>query len=311
MASLANRTGTLVDSGCKHIIPVVMATDHILQIGHGDLDNNTLLREKMRFCANRGDILLTVNRGLLKKNAGNFAKNSAYPLVVSSLTHVSAEKRSAIAAYCAGTFGIDGDQNVNAVVQQFLNDVPRFSFMGISLGLGYAHPSSGDTVVSSLIGGMATIQNGHFAVQTGDEIMWYWDFEEGFFDKAGVRHHHDRINQTDLPNSNNRMKPVGFSGLKRRRGLNDPDYKETRDTEGRMMMARRENGNIGMDANGNINHGKECVVYPKPFFMYADCARDNMADEDIHALRLDRLRVFGKAVGNARPFDKVDVLISI
>eukprot|EP00961_Rhodomonas_salina_P191482 2584150-Rhodomonas_salina.1 len=32
--------------------------------------------------------------------------------------------------------------------------VPFFSFMGFSLGLGYAHPSSGDTVVSSMIGGM-------------------------------------------------------------------------------------------------------------------------------------------------------------
>eukprot|EP00961_Rhodomonas_salina_P164211 2211927-Rhodomonas_salina.1 len=54
---------------------------------------------------------------------------------------------------------------------EVLQKLPFFTFMGFSLGLGYAHPSSGDTVVSSMIGGMLSVQNGHFHMNTGDAVQ--------------------------------------------------------------------------------------------------------------------------------------------
>eukprot|EP00961_Rhodomonas_salina_P302329 3940804-Rhodomonas_salina.4 len=135
--------------------------------------------------------------------------------------------------------------------------------MGFSLGTGYAHPNSGDTVVSAMIGGMLTVQNGGFMVSTWDIIMWYWDVEKDYFDPSGKR-----INVLQLPQ--------------------DPDAKR------RKMMADRQNGNWPKE--GVV--GKSFIAYPKPF---------SLSDSNNHLM--DKLRVFGKAVSNARPFDKVDILI--
>ncbi len=33
-----------------------------------------------------------------------------------------------------------------------------------------------------LVGGMVTVQNGHFTMHTGDQVQWYFDFEKDKFD---------------------------------------------------------------------------------------------------------------------------------
>ncbi len=38
--------------------------------------------------------------------------------------------------------------------QQQINQMPQFSFMGVSLGVAYAHPDSGDTVGTVMYGGL-------------------------------------------------------------------------------------------------------------------------------------------------------------
>lgn len=62
-----------------------------------------------------------------------------------------------------------------------------FYVVGISLGLAYAHPSSGDTVASVMIGGLRTVQNGAFPVHTNDLLCVYFDDERDFFEHDGAR----------------------------------------------------------------------------------------------------------------------------
>ena len=45
-------------------------------------------------------------------------------------------------------------------------------FSGISLTQAFAHHHTGDTALSTMIGGMKTIRNGRFPCYAGDLIMW-------------------------------------------------------------------------------------------------------------------------------------------
>lgn len=292
MASVATMTGTLVDSGCKHIIPVRVSMDTLLQLA-SEPDQNTLLRDKMRFCAHKSDLLLCVNKPLFQEGVGALAKHAAYPHVLSTLGDIRDELKNVIARFYhepaqfrdpgTGRFMLSAGNGFNSAchalspqdkdkVRRLAGHIPRFTFMGFSLGLGYAHPNSGDNVVSSLIGGMITVQNGHFEVCTGDHIMWYFEFEEPYFDRDG------------------RRKAVAGS-----QALDQ----SARD---RQRMHERENGNIRQGRESHV--GKKCIAYPKPFLHTRPTAAHL---EELGSL--DRTRVFAKAVSNARAFDKLDLLI--
>jgi hypothetical protein len=65
--------------------------------------------------------------------------------------------------------------------------MPQFSFQGVSLGLAYAHPDSGDTVGTVMMGGLRTVLNGHFKANTGQPVMWYFEFEAPCFNADGKR----------------------------------------------------------------------------------------------------------------------------
>jgi hypothetical protein len=57
-----------------------------------------------------------------------------------------------------------------------IKSLPEFRCQGVALGQAWASYLSGDTVASVLVGGMMTVLNGHFAMHTGDEVQWYFDF---------------------------------------------------------------------------------------------------------------------------------------
>jgi hypothetical protein len=100
--------------------------------------------------------------------------------------------------------------------------------------------------------------------------MWYWEFERPFFDKDGRR--------TD--------------------NANGAELQLTRDERERQVMHLRQNGEIHI---GNEHHeGKKNIAYPKPYVPRWD-------NPDLGAL--DRFRVFGKCVSNARAFDTVDLMV--
>lgn len=59
--------------------------------------------------------------------------------------------------------------------------------VGYANTLGWAHPNSGDTMVTVMIGGLRTVMNGDFEVFPGDLIQWYWPFEKDCFKANGER----------------------------------------------------------------------------------------------------------------------------
>lgn len=71
--------------------------------------------------------------------------------------------------------------------QMQIDTMPQFYFKGVALGIAYAHPDSGDTVATVMIGGLRTVLNGHFTANTGQPMMWYFGFEASAFDSNGER----------------------------------------------------------------------------------------------------------------------------
>jgi len=46
--------------------------------------------------------------------------------------------------------------------------------VGYANTLGYAHPNSGDTMTTVMIGGLRTVLNGDFEIFAGDLVQFYW-----------------------------------------------------------------------------------------------------------------------------------------
>ena len=52
--------------------------------------------------------------------------------------------------------------------------------VGFANTIGYAHPNTGDTMTSVMIGGLRTVMNGDFEIFPGDIVQFYW-FSQPFF----------------------------------------------------------------------------------------------------------------------------------
>ena len=46
--------------------------------------------------------------------------------------------------------------------------------VGFANTVGYAHPNTGDTMTSVMIGGLRTVMNGDFEIFPGDLVQFYW-----------------------------------------------------------------------------------------------------------------------------------------
>jgi hypothetical protein len=68
------------------------------------------------------------------------------------------------------------------ILREQVDNLLEFYVVGVSLGTAWAHPSSGDTVASVMIGGLRTVQNGAFPIHTNDLICIYFDDERDFFE---------------------------------------------------------------------------------------------------------------------------------
>ena len=161
-----------------------------------------------------------------------------------------------------------------------IDTMPQFYFKGVALGIAYAHPDSGDTVATVMIGGLRTVLNGHFTVNTGQLVQWYFEFEAAAFDASG-----ERLVQGDLPE-------VIEDGMEMLRSQRDSVLSNLAlNTLDRKTWHERESGNFPGYS------GKDCVIYLKPY------VRNSKGPENI----LDRDRVCGLFIASARPFEQVDI----
>lgn len=73
------------------------------------------------------------------------------------------------------------------IVRFQIKNMIELYVVGVSLGTAWAHPSSGDTVASVMIGGLKTVLNGAFPMHTNDPIMIYFEDERVLFEDDGGR----------------------------------------------------------------------------------------------------------------------------
>jgi hypothetical protein len=217
--SLASASSTRVDSACKHIQQCRVSYDHMLDfVGSA----NELERNKMQYCVHKDELAVGVSRPWVKSTTRTLS-TSAYPRIVSNLGNIanggsreyewclkmmkylyhfstSLERRQEIidqmnhapnnnipaAAGMARHYFRD-DQGADVNLRPFMTKLYDFYPVGFANTIGYAHPSSGDTMSSVMIGGLRTVMNGDFEVFAGDPIQWYWTFEYDCFNADGRR----------------------------------------------------------------------------------------------------------------------------
>ena len=301
MANIATSTSTRIDSAARHQVAVKTSYEHLVSwVG---FEQVRLQKEKQAFCVHKDDLAIGVSRPVRKnENGRGNQRNKAYPNVVSTLAAMEPAARNYLIYlwHNAKTFQErdsfirfverrmdQWDPNMNEIAKKQITEMPEFFFVGVSVGMAYAHPLSGDTVCTAMIGGMKTIQNGAFDIDTGDSLHWIWEVEFPMFDKDGKRF--DQFNQP----SNQAVAEF----------VNGHEPKFETDAARRKQWAERGNGvfnNSAMDGGNSTYNGKRNVAFPKSLRP----GRDN-------EYRLgDRIRVFGRAMSSARPWEMVDVCIS-
>jgi hypothetical protein len=320
--SLASATATRVDSACKHIQQCRVSYDHMIDfVGSA----SELERNKMQYCVHKDEMTVGVGRPWASELHLKLPL-SAYPRVVSNLGRItideqhkpalkmikylyhfstSLQKREAIIEAMrqvpntiphhpiAGLAHYFLDSN-----QQRLNLKPTLAKMydfypvGFSNTLGYAHPNSGDTMTSVMIGGLRTVMNGDFEVFAGDLIQWYWTFERGCFRDDGFRKSiTDQAlvvcDGNDPENDYGQAVPPGPPGA----AGADPH-----------RAARRHHNDYqyGVDMGRKAPADKAShVARIKPYLR-----------DDAQPRLYDWMRVFAVAISSARPNEMVDIKIS-
>lgn len=340
--SLASSTGTRVDSAAKHTMACKVHTQlvkHWLANSESDADKH-LHREKMRFCVHKDELVINVTHSMFPNKASVV---SAYPLVISTLSEIEPavlerlkwtyESRTPrlfqakmrvmhneatkvmdygnddlVPAELQPCFDAVGPGGVNPnpavrfkhlteadqVIKHQLFHMPQFNAQGYSLGTAYASQTSGDTVCTIFIGGMLTVMNGAFECKTGDLIQWYFPGEEGSFamdttaeDVNGARY--------DLNNRNQ-------NNNKRKRYFDERNY--------------------GMEGYNNPNHKSRSVFRVKPYRLYKMSPPAAVAGAPAPAVAPpvpvgpeyvdyygDKIRIFAKCIGGARPYEMMDIML--
>jgi hypothetical protein len=303
LPNVASATGTRTDSAAKHQIPVRLSFEHLLSwVGN---DQISLQKEKMAFCMNRDDLVIGVSRPLRKNEQSKInIRNKAYPSVVTTLGRMDKHAKNYLVAllHCPKTYKERDDMvrrveedieswqpNMTSLTKKQIQEMPQFYFCGISVGIAYAHPNSGDNVATSMIGGLITITNGAFPVEIGDLVQWYWDCERNCFDVDSGERIVDTLN-ADFLNSD---AMTNF--------LTMYDKPMSRESAKRRKIYERGNGLWPDNTNDSnvVFNGKQEVAFPKSF----------KPDQNYEFRISDKERVFGKAMQSCRPFEQFDVLI--
>ena len=310
-ASLATATNTRLDSACKHIQQCRVSYDHMLYF----VENaHELERNKMQYCVHKDEMVVGINRPWKKKRVINNMGVSAYPKVFTCLGDISQTRyehelkmikylyhfatsipqRDAIIGHFdnegpttlpilgGADYFADGANraNLSSYLQKMFDLYP----VGVSNTLGYAHPNSGDTMSSVMIGGLRTVMNGDFEVFAGDLVQWYWTFEVDCFHIATGRRH--RI-----------VDPAGnlVSGV-------DP---ETDYTDGYRNPARAQ---IPARYHNDYQYGADPLNRPSSKARHVARVKPYLRDDDQPRL-YDWFRVFAVAISSAKPNEMVDIKI--
>lgn len=297
--NLASATGTRIDSAAKHQIAVRSSYEHLLSwVGY---DQVCLQKEKHAFSIAKDDFTIGCSRPIRKNETGRGnQRNKAYPSVVSTLARMEQPaKNYLVMLYHNPTTFAERDTfirhiekrpdawdpTMSEIAKKQIAELPEFFFVGVSVGYASSHPLQGDTVCTTMTGGMRTVMNGPFEIDTGDMLQWIWICEAPCFDANGKRH--DVI--TD-------RRSQGVSAW-----MQANDQIGSADSAKRKTFYERSNGvftNSQTDGTVVYNAKKE-MAFPKSL---------RPAKDGSYRLG-DKMRVFGRAMSGARAWEQVDIMI--
>jgi hypothetical protein len=172
-----------------------------------------LQMNKMKYCMHKDDIAIGLGRPMYGASV-NMCNKKAYPSVISTMggtnKHVQAwmavhnfmaetyedtsnlknrfvgclqETYTPIRSSTGATFFDDRDghaschqidKSIRNTMEKKINNMLEFYFVGVSLGIAYAHQHSGDTVASVMVGGLKTVLNGAFQVILVPCVCWIY-----------------------------------------------------------------------------------------------------------------------------------------
>ena len=324
--SLAAHTGTRLDSAAKHNMACKVDTALVKAwMSDGDLSNadQRLHVEKMRYCVHKDELVLSTNQ-----KVHSSSKFSAYPLIVSNVIDIpSVVKARMFLLYAQPTFQSWSDyltalkrenngtaalpgphtDHLSTILQKtdgmdaaradakvaedlgynekrMLHEMPVFVAKGYALGVGYASHFSGDTVCTVQIGGMITVMNGAFTCHTGDLVQWYFTGEEHLFYRENTA-------------NNLEGERIDLANLARAQPHNMPRRDERR-------MDFNDHRMFGMQKDSD-QHKRRAVFRPKPYRRFRTNAEvPNMEDHFG-----DKIRVFAKCIGGAKPYEMMDIML--
>jgi hypothetical protein len=306
LPSIGTATGTRVDSAAKHIMACKVdsrqLSQWIPQITSltGDV-MSYLHNNKLRWCMHKDEIVLNTTK---KINPTSDSLAKAYPLVVSTVGEMHDCTRKSISKLyhqpTASEFfnlvdtytkltsasfpDFIADNNLPAVTPEERPDVilqistlPEFRCQGVALGQAWASYLSGDTVASVLVGGMMTVQNGHYTMHTGDEVQWYFSWETGKFIEDALWNGFRKLENPEQANAK-----------KRRHEYMDQRLYGTGPSYGKSVGQK----------------DTSTVVRIKSYRMHTEAHHRVFYDHFG-----DKIRIFAKCISGGRPFDMVDIML--
>ena len=311
--SLANTTSTRADSASRHMLQCRVHRDRLLSWTDTQCNNNELQRNKHRYSLTKDELALDVTQQMDPHSDQYGRRSQPYPMVLSSFHGLSSVANDVYACLMHTDTPFHSDRHelfqrlkhpdfakaseghaaLSPADHSHVKTLPYFRTMGYSVGTAYAHENTGDTIASVMIGGITTVLNGAFPLQTGDRVMWYLTKAEAdMFDPAGRR----------IPMADNPMERHPGIGFRHDEVVNFVE--RVRDESKRLKNNTKSLSRNKVQFMKNVNgfelagnEAKSEVALIKPFhYRFA-------SDGDIE-------RVFAVCISPAAPFEMVDIMIS-
>jgi hypothetical protein len=139
-------------------------------------------------------------------------------------------------------------------------------------------------------------------VHTNDPLMWYWEFERKFFVEDGTRKKRSDVDQDwtedeDCDLTQAMMDHLLDNVVGAAAGATDSDGRAVKQ---RKTFYAQGQGTYSKTATRPSSTGKIDVAMLKPYLI---------SGNGDHFPR-DKIRIFGKAISNAQPYEMVDIMLS-
>jgi hypothetical protein len=282
MASLGSTVSTRADTAARHMQACRVNYEH-LSMMNGKPESE-FLNNKFKYCMHKDELAVSLSKPMFAADAMQSSQKYPYPSVVTTLGEVDSVVKNFICwsnhissdpAYDTLIDTVKNGRTITDENRTRVSNLKEYLPVGYSVGLAYAHASSGDNVASVMIGGVVTIPNGHFPMATGDMVQFYWDFEFDMFEAGGARRTDAALDVWDAA-----------------RALTNPvAVDKSNDSKRQRFQDKRQNGM-------NKDTRKCNIPMIKPYVRHKG--------KQVYA---DNNRVFAKCISCARAFDMVDIMI--